>query len=140
MSVDPGGTSGLAFRMPNNEIIVCKAQTIEEVLEYFTDATKPQQVVLEEWQYFNGRVTPSGFLTANIVASLTGVCYVLKIPLALRTPQSRNSQQRKAEDWIKQHYKLKTILKINSHESDALAHLLAWESLHPELQKQVNKR
>lgn len=138
MAVDPGGTTGLAFRFPDGQIATCTTNSQEDLWQYFLDNPVPDQVILEEWQYFNGRVTPSGFLTANLVASLIGICHILKIPLALRSPGSRANRQQEAEEWYKQNKRRRTILKIHSHECDALAHLLTWESLHPELQRQVN--
>jgi hypothetical protein len=141
MAIDPGGTSGLAFRMPDGEIITARAVTFEQVLDYFLgDIHKPEQVVLEEWTYFSMKVTPQGALTADICAGVRGVCYVQHIPLALRVPAARQPMQDAAERWYKQTKKKRTIAKIDSHECDALAHLLTWENLHPDLQRQTNAR
>ena len=138
MAIDPGGTSGLAFRMLDGQILTAKAQTLEQVLDYFLgDIQKPEQVVLEEWTYFTSHVTPEGNHTADICAAIRGVCYVLKIPLALRSPAMRIPQQKIAETWYRKAHNKKTLYKIDSHECDALAHLLAWENLHPELQRQA---
>lgn len=136
MAIDPGGTTGLAFRMPDKQIVTCKATTQEQVYDYFLgDIKLPEQVVLEEWQYFDGIVTPAGNHTADICAGVRALCYVLRIPLALKSPQARFPKQRQAQEWYKQTYRVKTLYKIHSHECDALAHLLAWEALHPEMQK-----
>jgi hypothetical protein len=138
MAIDPGGTTGLAFRMPDGQLLTARAQTFEQVLDYFLgDIRRPDQVVLEEWAYFSGRVTPEGSHTADICAAVRGVCYVLGIPLALRSPAMRFPQQKEAEAWYKREKHKKTILKIDSHECDALAHLLVWENLRPENQRQA---
>jgi hypothetical protein len=98
MAIDPGGTSGLAFRLQDGQILTCKAQTQEQVWDYFLgDIQRPEQVVIEEWSYFSGKVTPEGNLTADICASIRGICYILHIPLALRVPAGRSSiRKRKA--------------------------------------------
>lgn len=138
MAIDPGGTSGLAFRMPNGQVLTAKAQTFEQVLDYFLgDIQRPEQVVLEEWNYFSGHVTPEGSLTADICAGVRGVCYVLNIPLALRSPGARQPMQKTAEAWYKKEKQRKSLLKIDSHECDALAHLLTWENIHADLQRQI---
>ena len=141
MAIDPGGTTGLAFRMPDGSITTCKAQTDQQVYDYFLgDIHKPEQVVLEEWSYFSGKVTPAGNLTADICAGIRALCYVLGIPLALRTPGMRQPRQPEAEAWYKKTHHVKSILKIHSHECDALAHLLTWEAIHPALQQQFIAR
>lgn len=138
MAIDPGGITGIAFRMPDNSLVTCTANSQEQVWDYFLgDMRLPQQVVLEEWQYFNGIVTPAGNHTADICAGIRGICYILHIPLALKSPQARFPRQRQAEEWYKKEKHVKTLYKKHSHECDALAHLLAWEALHPELQKQL---
>lgn len=129
----------MAFRMPDGEITTCKAVTDTELYDYFRgDLYKrlPEQVVLEEWSYFSNKVTPDGNYTADLCAGIRAICYLLAIPLALRTPGMRNPRQVAAESWYKQAFHVKTLYKIHSHECDALAHLLAWEALHPELQRQ----
>jgi hypothetical protein len=138
MAIDPGGTTGLAFRMPDLSVQTCKAQTQEQVWDYFIDIKPPDQVVLEEWQYFDGKVTPAGNFTADLCASIIGICYIMKIPLALRSPASRQPFQQQAEEWYRRQNHIKTVQKIHSHECDALAHLLTWEYMHPELRRQVN--
>lgn len=134
MAVDPGGTTGIALRLPNGRISTYAIQTQEDLWEYFLpEAPRLDQVVLEEWHYFDGIARPAGVHTAGLVASLRGICYVQNITLALRTPSSRlGKPMRDATEWYRQQNHIsakKALVKFQSHEIDALAHLFAWEHL-----------
>jgi hypothetical protein len=123
VAIDPGGTTGLAFRYPNGVIRTHATQTQEGVWQFFLDKPYPDHVILEEWQFFDGIARPAGVLTAGIVESMKGICYVLGISLSLRTPGSRNKFQLEANSWL-----MKNKPGFVVHEVDALAHLLTWES------------
>jgi len=127
LAIDPGGTTGLALRI-NNDLLTTTVNTDVDLWKYFENGeTWPTTVVMEEWQYFNGIVTPAGFHTANLVASVRGICHIRCIPCLLRTPQSRYFRQRAAEEWLKKNKGMKGHEWV-VHEADALAHLLTWES------------
>src|SRR5688572_8477604 len=102
LAIDPGGTTGLAFRYPTGKIMTATAQTQEQVWDYLMDGAKDfDHIILEEWQFFDGIARPEGVMTAGIVESIKGICYVLKINLSLRTPRSRATFQTKAKTWLK---------------------------------------
>ena len=118
----------MAVRLPNGQIAIHKFQTQEGLWDFFKpDEPKPHCVILEEWQYFDGIARPEGVHTAGLVASIKGICYVLGIPLSLRTPSRRMPSITAAKDHLKSHRPGWKDTKQNSHEVDALAHLLVWE-------------
>jgi hypothetical protein len=131
IAIDPGGTTGIAFRYPGGQIATSTVNTQEALWAYFeNDMPKPDHVIIEEWQYFSGAATPSGVHTASLVSSVHGICYVLGIPLSLRSPGSRRPKMEEATKWYKAKVGKKYTNKMDSHEIDALAHLLQWESQH----------
>lgn len=133
MAIDPGGTTGLAFRYPKGGgIETTTVDTQEALWAYFKlyEIPLPDTVICEEWQYFTGKTTPAGIYTAHLVSSLTGICHVLGIPFALKTPTSRFAKLQDATDWYKKARNKKRTNKMDSHEIDALAHLLTWEAAH----------
>lgn len=131
MAVDPGGTTGVAFRLPNNEIYLTTTMTDKDLWAWFEPGqAKPDYVVCEEWQYFDNIARPAGVYTASLVSSLRGICHVLGITFVARTPQSRLPGMAEATSWYKRYRKKRTVNKQDSHEIDALAHLLTFEAQH----------
>lgn len=131
IAIDPGGTTGLALRKPDGDWVTLKVQTQEDLWDFFVpSAPKPDYVVLEEWQFNDGIARPEGVLTHSLVSSIRGICYVSGVPLALRTPASRYKHLREATELYigRRGSKSKTFTKFESHEIDALAHLLTFEA------------
>src|ERR1044072_1900129 len=130
MAIDPGGSSGVAVRLPDGKLAIKKFQTQEAIWDYLRpDEPRLDVVIIEEWQYFEGIARPEGVLTAGIVESVKGICYVLGIPISLRTPGSRMAYLKKAKEYLRKTRPGWVDSKPNSHECDALAHLLAWEEI-----------
>lgn len=128
LAVDPGGNIGVALRLPNGSIATHRLQTQELLWDYFVSGSPlPDHVIVEEWTYRDGIARPEGVLTASLVSSLRGICYVLNIPIALRTPGSRYGYMDEATKWYQKRYSVTKPNKGHSHEIDALAHLLTWE-------------
>ena len=129
IAIDPGGTSGIAIRAPDGKLSTTKVQTQEDLWALFLpNEPRPDHIIIEEWTFRTAAATPPGIMTCEIVASIKGICYVLGIPLSIRTPGARNIRMEEATKWYTQSRRRKTFSKFESHEIDALAHLLAWES------------
>lgn len=134
ISIDPGGTTGIAIRMPDNTINTMALASsrgsitaAEELWELVPSAT---QIVIERFAT-SGLISRYGLATVELVGGVKALCHHLKIPLAVRMPQQRRAFQHLAYSSLSQ-LGLKRSDTGNAgtftvHEEDALAHLLAWE-------------
>ena len=120
MAIDPGGTSGIAFRMPNRSIITCVGNSPEDVYDLIRQAATSglQQVVCEN---FNAQyIGKWGLHTVRIVGGVQAVCHIFQINLQMHMPQKRYPFKLKARGILKGR-------RVVIHEIEALEHLLTWE-------------
>jgi hypothetical protein len=124
MSIDPGGTNGLAFRLVDKTFFTAKTrypETLYAIIEQYI----PQHIIIETFQT-SGRISSFGLATVEIVGGVKALCHSLKIPIAPHFPQKRKAYLSTAYSML-----LAKGNKFVVHEQDALAHLLAWEYYHP---------
>lgn len=119
-AVDPGITTGLAFRV-NEQILTCVGYSDDEVLKMLPKSL--EYVVIERFQT-GSRLDMYGLATIELVGQLVGWCKCLKIPYEVTTPQSRYPFMTEARGAVGGLIEPSEVAK---HEVDALAHLLAWE-------------
>lgn len=121
-SIDPGMTTGLAFRL-NGDLHTCVVTDEHEIFDLIEGM---EQVVIERFQTA-GRLSAPGLITIELVGSVRGWCYAKGIPLTMQFPVDRYPFMREAQRAIG------TVIqpsKWAKHEVDALAHLLTWEYKH----------
>jgi hypothetical protein len=120
LAIDPGGTTGIAYRMPNDELLTCAVTTPQELWAFFSPI-KPDIVVFEIFATGN-RVDRYMIYTIELVGGIKAACEILDIQGYAHSPQMRKSFLAEAD----------VILRAKRtpyvvHEKDALAHLLCIE-------------
>lgn len=124
LSIDPGGTTGIAYQLvgPHEQKKISTTHKLtpeglyDLVLEYKWD------VVLCERFSTAGRMSSFGIYTIQLVGGVHALCYTHDIQFVYRQPQNRKAFQDVAKAWFKG-------AKHLDHEEDALAHMLSWKSL-----------
>lgn len=119
MAIDPGGTSGLAFRASGGTWFT-GLETEPEELYKLIALHKPDNIVIENFQAET--ISKYGLHTVRIVGGVHALCTVLDIGYTLHAPQHRYPFRTEARELL-----VERGLAFKIHEVDALAHLLRWE-------------
>jgi len=124
LSVDPGGTTGIAYQLvgPNDQYLI--DTTFIETPEPLYDLVLEHKwdIVLCERFATAGRLSKYGIYTIQLVGGVHALCYEHGLKFQYRQPQNRTAFQDAAKAWFRGEKHL-------DHEEDALAHLLSWKSL-----------
>ena len=130
MSIDPGGKSGVAFRLDDGKILTCVCESLfDKNTKLRFDATELYEmlslpnithVIVETFQAQT--IDKYGLHTVRLVGAIEAICWYRKIPLTKHMPQDRYPFKEEAKE-ILQSFKRAYMV----HELDALAHLLRWE-------------
>lgn len=123
LSIDPGGTTGLAIRNRNNitedrNWMTAVCTEWEELCDLITEGL--EYVVIENFKAEH--ISTYGLHTVRLVGGTMFVCRKLDIPLVIHQPQDRRSFITDAREML-----VARGGKFMTHEVDALAHLLKWE-------------
>lgn len=121
VGIDPGYTTGMAFRI-DGDLHTLVSYNDDDVLKML----KGVQMVVVERFATAGRLSAPGLFTIELVGQIVGWCKALKVPYELATPQARYAFMDYAKSQVGPG-KLIERSKVSRHETDALAHLLAWE-------------
>lgn len=119
LAIDPGGTTGVATRMPNGRII---AGAFKEHTDIYAMLSNVDEVVIEGF-YTAGRISRDGLHTVRIVGGVQALCWYLNKPCCLHMPHTRKPFIAQARALLGR--------GVTPHEIDATAHLLAYEHLQP---------
>lgn len=119
LAIDPGGSTGLAARLPNGQLVTHTATTPSDLFTMIL--TKPDVVVYEIF-VTGGRVDRYMIHTIKLVGGIEALCYGLKIRAIAHVPQTRYPWLQAAAALLPKGYNYR-------HEVDATAHLLAFEEL-----------
>jgi hypothetical protein len=117
MAIDPGGTSGIAFRLDNGTLLTTTCQEPEQVYELIVQPGLTH-VVIERFNAQN--IGKWGLHTVRIVGGVYALCYDHKIKYIEHMPQERRPFLNEARELLRGR---KTVV----HELDATAHLLRYE-------------
>jgi hypothetical protein len=122
-AIDPGGTTGIAIRLPTetDNLQTCVAKTPEELYDLINRG-HITHIVIETFQA--QLISRHGLDTVEIVGGVKALCHVLNIELETHMPQDRYPFQQEAKQLLQGKH---TVI----HEQDALAHLLRYEYDHP---------
>lgn len=148
ISIDPGGSSGIAVRLRDGQLITCIANNIcinDDCTAIETDIdrmtykcklcnqkskptvlyemlTQPgiEHVVFETFQAQT--ISKYGLHTVRLVGAIEALCWKLNIPYTEHMPMHRKPFMADAEQELQ-----RIGLRYVVHEKDALAHLLRWE-------------
>lgn len=133
LSIDPGGTTGLAVRGENNKIATCVVKTPEEVYAFIRVGI--DYVVCENFKA--EVISKYGLHTVKIVGGAYALAYVQNIHFVLHEPQDRYPFKSDAKELLETRKKeLKQSYMV--HELDALAHLLRFEYDYAKQQRRTN--
>lgn len=120
ISIDPGGTTGLAIRYPDGQWMTVALTRPSELWEFFEAG--PDHVVFEIFTP-QGRADQYMTYTIELVGGIKALLYALKLTGTAHTPGARVAYMLQAEEMLRPHEHV-------IHEVDALAHLLAYEYDH----------
>ena len=123
ISIDPGGTTGIAIRTPENWILTCTASSPEELFD-MVDGTPFTHVIVEN--FAAELIGKWGLFTVRIVGGVYSIAYRKGAEYILHQPQDRYPFQKEAKAFLTERKK-QTKQRFVIHEEDALAHLLRWE-------------
>lgn len=126
ISVDPGGTTGLALRFPYNGNWLTTTVVSSQELWKFLDDGLPDIIVYEEFNPRGARVDKYMLHTIRLVGGIQAFCYAKNITGYAHIPANRKYKQDESHALlIAKHGNRKGGFMI--HEEDALAHLLVFE-------------
>lgn len=117
ISIDPGGTSGVAVRGRDGTILTAACKSPEQVYE-LVSADGVEQVVIE--RFAAQLISKYGLHTVRIVGGVYALCWHLGIPYKEHSPQDRYPFKKEAREILKGR-------PVVIHEIEALEHLLRWE-------------
>lgn len=125
LALDPGGSTGIALRLPDGTFHTVTLRDPGDIWDLFTEPNTPDIVVFETFAT-GGRVDRYMIYTIELCGGIKAVCYALGIRCFPDPPQRRYP-------WMKQSEELLRGREHTVHEVDALAHLLGFEELHPDV-------
>lgn len=120
-SVDPGGTTGLAFHIRDVGYVTTTTTSRDDMLELLVKHT--WDIIIIEKFATAGRLSTFGLYTIELVGACMAVAYMQKAKCVIHMPFRRKPFLAKA----------KALLQARSapfmiHEVDALAHLYSYEN------------
>jgi len=118
ISIDPGKTTGIAFKLTDGIYRTIEAETQEDVWGYIYGYPTALKTVVIEQFVTGGRISKYGLATVELVGGVKALCHHLGIGCVVHTPGMRMAFIHEAK-----------ALKVTQgpHELDALAHLLRYE-------------
>src|SRR5215831_5843760 len=119
ISIDPGGTTGVAIRFPDGSF---KTVSITKKTDLYELIRPPVEVcVYEEFQA--QLISGYGLHTVRLVGAIEALCWNYGIKGVPRQPQRRKAYVSKAVALLHD-----SGYSFTDHEADALAHLLSYEA------------
>lgn len=131
LAIDPGGSSGLAFRLDDearsSACITIPGYDIKRIVtEIAQRVTQIEVVIIESFLGIQYRGN-HGIATIEVIGAVLGVCALFNIPVLKQTPAQRKMQERNAVAMLTA--RKKTLgLGYTPHEVSALSHLLTYET------------
>ena len=123
VGIDPGGSNGVAVRLPNDFYVTATYDTPQAVWDIFRQYPQIKAVALETF-HGSGRMNVVRIHTIEIVGSIRGICYVKGIPCFGQTTQTCRSYIPDAIATLtKQGRRVRMTKAEDDHEVMALAHL-----------------
>lgn len=119
LSIDPGGTTGIAIKT-DGRYTTCVCKSDEELWELFRNT--PDVVIIEN--FVAELISKYGLSTVQLVGGVKALCWTKRIPLIVHPPQKRKAFLEQAKEILSKDHR-------EIHEVDALAHLLAYEYWEP---------
>lgn len=127
MAVDPGAKNvGVAWRIAgiyNTD----KRYTPAELYDFFSLTTRPDVVIIET--FAADSINTYGLQTVEMVGGVKALCYAYGITLVQHVPQYRRAFMDIARNLQREILRRDGRKGLDGHETDALAHLLAWQEL-----------
>lgn len=122
LAIDPGGTTGLAYKDEEEKYHTWVRTSPEEVWDQLGARSVYHLVILEQFNPWHAHIDKYGLHTLSIIGGVRALCWEHHIKLVEQPPQFRIKCVKQA----RQHLEAKHA-KFMIHEVDALAHLFAWE-------------
>lgn len=122
MAVDPGGTTGLAYRVEIEGVFhyITTNEADKRELYKLILEQKPDLLIVE--QFASWQINHHGLHTVELVGGIEAICWTNDIRCVRRTPQHRYPGVARATATLDA-----TGKKYTEHQKSALAHIYAWE-------------
>lgn len=125
LAIDPGGTTGMAIRFPDEKWHTFTCSTPEQVFDFIKGSKSVlQQIVIENFQAQT--ISKWGLHTVRIVGGVYALAHVFEIGHKVHIPQDRYPFQKDSQTLLRRR-RSEDGIKFVIHEEDALAHLLRFE-------------
>lgn len=124
IALDPGGTTGVAVRLPDGKFETLTTNTSDELLQFIMD-TRPDEIIYEEFNPIAARVDKYMLYTIRLVGAIKAACYILNIPGHAHIPSNRRRMLDESKRLLRERKR-----SFMTHEMDAFAHLLVFEDTH----------
>lgn len=126
MAIDPGITTGLAFKIAGEYRVAVATDTRDVWKLVWED--KPDLVLIEQFQAQH--ISRYGLRTVELVGAIESLCWAARIRFERRIPQHREPGMAPAIRWLEANPQ---VARTMQHHIDALAHIMAWERKFGEL-------
>lgn len=134
IAIDPGGTTGMAFRFENQEWgtlavpLSHQLEVTEKIASYARSVGSSLTVAVEQFSTMQ-YLSKDGINTIELVGGIVHVCALYNIVCFRHAPMHRTPFQANAHEMlVERRNKLgRKIASFVVHEEDALAHLLRLE-------------
>lgn len=119
MAIDPGGTTGMAFRMHDGSFHTAIALTPEQCWDFIDN--RVDLVIYENFAAIS--ISKYGIHTLKVIGGIRALCWKNRIPIIQKQPSARKCMLLDSREYL-------TKTKGDTfvvHEVDALAHLMVWD-------------
>lgn len=129
IAIDPGLTTGMAFRFDNQNWATKTITPEAGMLGVLSEITKrePSLVVIEAY-IGSAALNKYAIETLELIGAVRGVCLIRGVPVEKRIPAVRKLMELEAGAFLTARKKaMRGVFNYTVHEVSALAHLLTWE-------------
>ena len=129
VAIDPGPHTGVAVRLSDGTLDHFMIHNnLQEVWKYLV-TLQPNVVIVERFRA-GGMISSDGLRTVEIQGSIFSLAWMLGSQMYVQTPGDRKPFEEQARKLIAANR-----TKIQSHDVDAVAHLLRWEYMEAQHQQ-----
>lgn len=121
LGIDPGVTTGLAYKMPNGSYMTTVLGQYDEKEVWDSITPNIDLVLYEEFKAIT--ISTYGLYTVRVIGGILAICHKLGIKVIRQHPQQRRSFIVPAEDHIRRTKGSRHVV----HEVDALSHIFYYE-------------
>lgn len=121
MAIDPGVTTGIAYKLPDGSYETVAIGQYEEDEVWDSITNNIGLVIYENFKCIT--ISTYGLYTVRLIGGIIALCRANKIPIIKHEPAHRKPYLRFSKQYLREHDKTGIMI----HQQDALAHLMKWD-------------